>query len=153
MFDPVTFDLLRWAADYYHHPIGEVYAAALPASLRKGQPAAISTEHFSLTPQGREELREPSSKRAPQQRALLAWLADRAHATADEVGESFKPELLKSLAARGWIAARRSGVQPGTSIRNADASGRARAHRRAGAGRRYHSRRTVRTSTRTCSMG
>src|SRR5712664_3476488 len=27
--DPVTFDLLGWAAEYYHHPIGEVFAAAL----------------------------------------------------------------------------------------------------------------------------
>ena len=105
MFDPVTFDLLRWAADYYHHPIGEVYAAALPASLRAGQPAAISTEHFSLTSaRAARNFAQPSSKRAPQQRALLAWLADRAEATADEVGETFKPELLKSLAARGWIA-------------------------------------------------
>src|ERR1700734_2387194 len=30
--DPVTFDLLRWAAEYYHHPVGEVFAAALPHS-------------------------------------------------------------------------------------------------------------------------
>ena len=67
-----------------------------------------STEHFSLTSQGQQELSQPSSKRAPQQRALLAWLADRAEATAAEVGETFKPELLKSLAGRGWIAARRS---------------------------------------------
>ena len=90
VFDPVTFELLRWAADYYHHPIGEVYAAALPVSLRGGQPVAASAEHFSLTDQGREELRQPSSKRAQQQRALLSWLADRAHATADEVSEHFK---------------------------------------------------------------
>ena len=40
VLDPHTFDLLRWAADYYHHPIGEVFAAALPASLRAGQPAS-----------------------------------------------------------------------------------------------------------------
>ena len=39
IFDPVTFEVLRWAADYYHHPIGEVLAAALPAPLRAGQPA------------------------------------------------------------------------------------------------------------------
>jgi primosomal protein N' (replication factor Y) (superfamily II helicase) len=105
VFDPVTFDLLRWAADYYHHPIGEVYAAALPASLRKGLPAAARIEHFSLTDQGREELGRPSSKRAPQQRALLSWLADRTQATADEVGEAFPLKFLKNLAARGWIAA------------------------------------------------
>jgi primosomal protein N' (replication factor Y) len=106
VFDPVTFELLRWAADYYHHPIGEVYAAALPAALRSGHPTAVSTEHWSLTALGREELEQPSSKRAPQQRALLAWLADRTEATADEAGESFKASLLKNLAARGWIAAR-----------------------------------------------
>jgi primosomal protein N' (replication factor Y) len=115
VFDPVTFELLRWAADYYHHPIGEVYAAALPVSLRSGQPAAASTEQFALTDQGREELNRPSSKRAPQQRALLSWLADRAHATTDEVSEKFKPALLKHLAARGWIAARRADV-PDTLI-------------------------------------
>ena len=106
VYDPVTFELLRWAADYYHHPIGEVFAAALPVALRGGQPAVESTAHWSLTEEGRAELASPSSKRAPQQRALLAWLAQRAGATADEVGESFKPALLKNLAGRGWVAAR-----------------------------------------------
>ncbi len=38
VFDPVTFELLRWAAEYYHQPPGEVFAAALPVSLRAGQP-------------------------------------------------------------------------------------------------------------------
>ncbi len=38
VFDPATFELLRWAAEYYHQPPGAVFAAALPASLRKGQP-------------------------------------------------------------------------------------------------------------------
>ena len=27
----------RWAAEYYHHPIGEVLAAALPKALRLGR--------------------------------------------------------------------------------------------------------------------
>jgi primosomal protein N' (replication factor Y) (superfamily II helicase) len=112
VYDAVTFELLRWAADYYHHPVGEVYAAALPVALRSGQPAALHTEHWSLTEQGREELASPSTRRAPQQRALLAWLSERVDATADEVGESFKPALLKALAARGWIAARISASNP-----------------------------------------
>jgi primosomal protein N' (replication factor Y) len=112
VYDAVTFELLRWAADYYHHPVGEVYAAALPVALRSGQPAVASTEHWSLTEQGREELASPSTRRAPQQRALLAWLSERADATADEVSESFKPALLKALAARGWIAARISAANP-----------------------------------------
>jgi primosomal protein N' (replication factor Y) len=112
VYDPVTFDLLRWAADYYHHPVGEVYAAALPVALRQGAPAAANIEHWNLTERGREELADPSTRRAPQQRALLAWLAERAGATSDEVGESFKPALLTNLAARGWIAARMLALDP-----------------------------------------
>ena len=105
VYDPATFELLRWAADYYHHPIGEVFAAALPVAMRAGQPSFERTEHWSLTDEGRAELASPSSKRAPQQRALLAWLAERAGATSEEVGRSFKGTLLKSLAERGWIGA------------------------------------------------
>ena len=49
VFDPVTFDLLRWASDYYHHPLGEVIAAALPATLRSGSAANAAAELSSLT--------------------------------------------------------------------------------------------------------
>jgi primosomal protein N' (replication factor Y) len=107
VYDPVTFELLRWAAEYYHHPIGEVYAAALPVNLRSGQPAIESTEHWTLTAAGFSELALPTSRRAPQQRALLAWLAEHSGATAIEVSEVFKVEQLKSLAGRGWIEAQR----------------------------------------------
>jgi primosomal protein N' (replication factor Y) len=102
--DPVTFDLLRWAAEYYHHPIGEVFAAALPVSLRAGQPALQTTVWWSLSETGRQELSTPGARRAPQQRALLAWLGQRGRATTDEIGEAFKPAQLRSLAARDWIA-------------------------------------------------
>jgi primosomal protein N' (replication factor Y) len=103
VYDPVTFELLRWAAEYYHHPIGEVYAAALPVSLRAGQSAVSSIEHWSVTEAGREQLSRPDSRRAPQQRALVAWLAQRPSATGAEICESFKPALLKTVAGRGWI--------------------------------------------------
>jgi primosomal protein N' (replication factor Y) len=104
VYDPVTFELLRWASEYYHHPIGEVYAAALPVNLRAGSAALGSTEHWSLTDLGSEELARPSSRRAPQQRALLAWLADRPNATTDDLSEHFKPAQIKHLNLRGWIA-------------------------------------------------
>src|SRR5450432_1805694 len=101
--DPHTFDLLRWAAEYYHHPLGEVFAAALPVSLRAVQPARHVTEWWSLSETGRQELSNPSARRAPRQRALLEWLADRGRATTDDVGERFKPAQLRALVARGWI--------------------------------------------------
>jgi primosomal protein N' (replication factor Y) (superfamily II helicase) len=103
ILDPVTFDLLRWAAEYYHHPLGLVFAAALPVSLRAGQPALPSIEWWCISAAGQEELSAPSGRRAPQQRALLAWLAERARATTEEVGQAFKPAQLRALAARGWV--------------------------------------------------
>ena len=34
-------DFLFWSAKYYHHPLGEVLASALPKNLREGKPADI----------------------------------------------------------------------------------------------------------------
>src|ERR1700683_2683342 len=34
VLDTAMLALLKWAAEYYHHPIGEVFAAALPKALR-----------------------------------------------------------------------------------------------------------------------
>jgi primosomal protein N' (replication factor Y) (superfamily II helicase) len=103
--DPVTFELLCWAADYYHHPLGEVFSAALPASLRAGQAADENTQRWSLSAAGQQELSAPTTRRAPQQRALLAWFKEHDGATLDEVRETFKPSHVQALAARGWVTA------------------------------------------------
>ncbi len=105
VIDPVTFELLRWAAEYYHYPPGEVFAAALPASLRAGQAAHENNPWWSLSESGLQELSAPSSRRAPQQRAMLAWLNERGRATADEAAAAFKPAQWRALAARGWVIA------------------------------------------------
>ena len=39
---PDIDQLCRWAADYYHHALGEVLAGALPTLLRKGKPATAT---------------------------------------------------------------------------------------------------------------
>jgi len=114
VFDPVTFELLCWAGDYYHHALGEVIAAALPASLRAGQAADETVESWSLTAQGRQERTAPADRRGSPQRALLAWLDARpaAAATADEIRVEFKPAHLRAAAKRGWVVATR--VHPPT---------------------------------------
>ena len=48
---PELFTLLSWASRYYHHPIGEVLAGALPVALRRGAAAELTTrESWSLDP-------------------------------------------------------------------------------------------------------
>jgi primosomal protein N' (replication factor Y) (superfamily II helicase) len=44
IFNKDIFDLCLWAADYYHHPLGEVFSAALPALLREGKAASLTKE-------------------------------------------------------------------------------------------------------------
>src|SRR5690606_29506242 len=34
LLGPPDLQLLEWAAGYYHHPVGEVYATAVPKALR-----------------------------------------------------------------------------------------------------------------------
>jgi len=111
VFDPVTFELLRWAADYYHHPIGEVMAAALPASLRAGQPVQAAVESWTLSEAGRQRLSDSAGRRAPRQHALLEWLAERGAATVHEAN-GFKAAHFRDLAKRGWIAAESAPPQP-----------------------------------------
>jgi primosomal protein N' (replication factor Y) (superfamily II helicase) len=112
ILDPVTFDMLRWAAEYYHHPLGEVFAAALPVSLRAGQPALETIQWWFLSESGRQELANPTTRRAPQQRALLAWLESRGRPTAQEIAAEFKSAQLRMLAARGWVIAETSAPGP-----------------------------------------
>ena len=106
LFDPVGFELLRWAADYYHHPIGEVFAAALPVALREGRAAQERTVLWELTALGLSETESPSDRRAPTQRALLAHLAVNGPRTTAECAGEFDPAIIRAVAARGWIRER-----------------------------------------------
>jgi primosomal protein N' (replication factor Y) len=114
VFDPITFDLLLWAAEYYHHPLGEVCAAALPVSLRAGQTALQETLWWSLTEKGLQELAIPTTRRAPIQRALLTWLSERGRATQDDIGAAFNLTQLRAVTARDWV--RSQSVAPDSPV-------------------------------------
>ncbi|NNM61328.1 MAG: primosomal protein N' [Steroidobacteraceae bacterium] len=103
VFDLVTFMLLRWAADYYHHPIGEVFAAALPAGLSDGRPIEEQRTTWELTAAGQSEVQSPSGRRAPRQRALLARLATSTARTTEALAGEFTPAQLRAAEGRGWI--------------------------------------------------
>jgi len=46
VLDASLQELVRWAADYYHHPLGEVLASALPRALRLGAPESAREERW-----------------------------------------------------------------------------------------------------------
>ncbi|AKA38638.1 primosomal protein N' [Yersinia ruckeri] len=74
LFPPSLWRILRWAAEYYHYPIGEVLFHALPILLRQGKPAqSAPLWQWFTTEQGRATPPE-SLKRAPKQQQALAAL-------------------------------------------------------------------------------
>ena len=75
LLDPMTLQLLRWASDYYHYPVGEVVHTALPGLLRKG----YNTDDYQLKIWQLTELGKNTSadllKRAPKQLQVFNLLA------------------------------------------------------------------------------
>ena len=60
----------RWLAAYYHHPIGEVFAAMLPGAALKGAPLSWRPEEIWRRVPGAA----PDLSRAARQRALLEFI-------------------------------------------------------------------------------
>ena len=96
---------LRWAADYYHHPVGAVLSHALPGLLREGRPIDEPPEPaWQLTALGRAEdpAKLPRTARR-QARALLA-LKDGAATASELKALEIAAGTVERLAAKGWIA-------------------------------------------------
>jgi primosomal protein N' (replication factor Y) len=107
MLEASALDLIRWAAEYYHHPVGQVLAAALPVLLRRGAGVAATEERWTLTGPGRDAAAAGEPRRAPRQRALLGFLLSRGGAApaGDLSGQSAGfPDAARSLEKRGWLA-------------------------------------------------
>lgn len=91
--------LIKFTSDYYHHPIGEVVAAALPALLRQGRPLQDVVQRLSLTKAGLQTEPTQLSKRAKRQAELLTLIQgfdDPTFATLDEAMPGWR-RLKKNL--------------------------------------------------------
>ena len=109
LLPPGMLELLRWAAEYYHHAPGEVIFAALPALLRQGRrPDAAQGVVWRLTPAGEHALADDALARAPLRRRLLEVLRA---APAGLVPEALAAVSVrwsagvKILESRGWVSA------------------------------------------------
>ncbi|SLM65043.1 Helicase PriA essential for oriC/DnaA-independent DNA replication [Dickeya aquatica] len=74
LFPDSLWQMLQWAAQYYHYPLGEVLFHALPVLLRQGKPAhSAPLWQWFATEQGRATPLM-TLKRAPKQQQALAAL-------------------------------------------------------------------------------
>ncbi|HKT31369.1 MAG TPA: primosomal protein N', partial [Gammaproteobacteria bacterium] len=98
--------LARWAADYYHHPIGEVIGTLLPPTLRAGKSGvAAPSGVWRLTAAGAVADMHVL-KRAPKQAALLRLLAQHAgglEAVALDAALAHWQAAMRALLRRGWV--------------------------------------------------
>ena len=106
LLSAMLMELLAWASAYYHYPIGEVMATALPVLLRRGLPAtAVGEKRYALTDAARE-LPPESFRRSPLQRRLVQALQAHAEglkaAALAEVIANWR-DAMKRLEARGLI--------------------------------------------------
>jgi len=97
--------LIRFTADYYHHPIGEVVAAALPAPLRQGKPLENPVRKVTLTTAGAEADLAKLGKRAKRQAELLTIIRDGENLNYGELDAAMPGwrRVRKSLAEKGFI--------------------------------------------------
>ena len=105
VFDPVLLELLKWSADYYRHPPGEVIAAALPAPLRAGAALHETSERWTLSAAARTGQLPPLPTRANRLLEVADFLRARDGADAAELGgiSNRWRDHVRELEKRGWV--------------------------------------------------
>jgi primosomal protein N' (replication factor Y) len=98
--------LLKWAANYYQYPLGEVIHSAMPSLLRKGRAPSIKGLTIWQTSSKAIET-ETAFKRAPRQQQLYAFLQQQEQGLSDDQlnqkFENWRPAM-KSLASKGLVS-------------------------------------------------
>ena len=114
VLDEALQGLLRRAAEYYHHPLGQVLSSALPRAIRFGAPLNAREERWLLSEAGAAAAAAGEPRRAPKQRALLALLLEQRELSAAALDERLREwrAPARALAARGWLASAEVELQP-----------------------------------------
>ena len=107
-----VMELLEWAAQYYHHPLGEVISAALPKLAREGASARALTERWFATEAGLSAF--DSLKRAPRQRELLDVLRAADGVTSEALAEKISDwrTPMRTLVTRGYASSAEDAEAP-----------------------------------------
>ncbi|HEY5701311.1 MAG TPA: primosomal protein N' [Gammaproteobacteria bacterium] len=106
LIDATFLGMLRWTADYYHHPIGEVIFSAMPPAVRRGRILAdegVVTWRFNAAGAAANE---GELARAPRQRALFFVLSKSKKGVSEEDLAASMPgwrAAMRGLNKRGWV--------------------------------------------------
>ena len=101
LWDTTTFGLLRWAADYYHHPLGDVLFSAMPKMLRNGTAAVRDEILWRLSDAGRTAI--DSGTRLGSRQSALIDLIGGDGATAAAIATAGHTATVRALVKRGWL--------------------------------------------------
>jgi primosomal protein N' (replication factor Y) len=108
--------ILSWASRYYHHPVGEVFAAAFPGLLRQGRPPSEAKERWlCLTDSGRDA---PPPARARRQAELLGLLRGQAPGVSVHALNALDWDWhgpARALVEKGWACYREEAAAPAPS--------------------------------------
>ncbi len=102
--------LLNWVASYYHHPIGEVFQAAIPVLYRKKESASDQSVTLWFLTEPGKAADWGLLKRAIRQRCILDQLKDAPNGLTKEQlaakQEGQWQSALKALCEKGWVGSR-----------------------------------------------
>jgi primosomal protein N' (replication factor Y) len=101
LWDEATFGLLRWAAEYYHHPLGDVLFGAIPKMLRRGSPSVREEIVWRLSGAGKAST-GPEARLGRRQKALVELLGTDG-VTAEVIRDAGHQAAVRDFVKRGWV--------------------------------------------------
>lgn len=81
------FRALIWASEYYQHPVGDVFATAIPKLLRSGAPTQETREVLRATVAPDPD-QLTALRRAPKQQQLHAFIESNGQVSADQIKQA-----------------------------------------------------------------